>query len=123
MRWFRDHIRRGSWLALIALAINIGLSFGHFHAIGDFRNRLSLQITAIGSPSDGQTQGHHDSDQADLLCPICVAAGALGHVLTAAPPVLPSVIVQSSIDPMIETVLAVPQSPRAAFQSRAPPIS
>jgi hypothetical protein len=33
MRWFRDKIRQGTWLALIALAINLGLSFGHVHAI------------------------------------------------------------------------------------------
>jgi len=33
MRWFRDTISQSTWLALIALAINLGLSFGHFHAI------------------------------------------------------------------------------------------
>jgi hypothetical protein len=41
MRWFRDNIRQGSWAALIALAINLALSFGHVHAI------------------DGKGQGRH----------------------------------------------------------------
>ena len=33
MRWIRDHARQGSWLALFALVLNLGLSFGHIHAI------------------------------------------------------------------------------------------
>src|SRR5260370_28035600 len=32
MKWFRSNIRRGSRLALFALAVQFLLSFGHFHA-------------------------------------------------------------------------------------------
>jgi hypothetical protein len=31
MKWFRSNVRHGSWLALFALAIQVLLSFGHFH--------------------------------------------------------------------------------------------
>jgi hypothetical protein len=125
MRWFRDHIRRGSWLALVALAINIGLSFGHIHAIDGkgLQHRSASQITAVVSPDDRQTPGHHDGDQVDLLCPICMAAGAIGQALSSGPPALPLAPAWSAIDLTIEPVLAVPQSPRAAFHSRGPPIS
>jgi hypothetical protein len=125
MRWFRDHIRRGSWLALVALTINIGLSFGHIHAMDGrgLHHRSASQIAAVVSPDDGQTPGHHDGDQVDLLCPICMAAGTIGHGLSSAPPALPLARSWSSIDLTIEPVLAVPQSPRAAFHSRGPPIS
>jgi hypothetical protein len=125
MRWFRDHIRRSSWLALIALAINIGLSFGHIHAIGGkgLQHRLASQIVAIAQSDHGQTPGTHDGDQADLVCPICMAAGAIGHALNSAPPILPLALAEAPIDLTIEPVLAVPQSPRAAFHSRGPPIS
>jgi hypothetical protein len=124
MRWFRDHIRRGSWFALVALAINLGLSFGHIHAIGvrDFQHRFA-SIAAIASPDDGQAPGHHEGDQADLLCPICMAASAIGHALASAQPALPLTVAESPIDPTIEQDLAVPQPPRAAFQSRGPPVS
>jgi len=124
MRWFRDHIRRGSWFALVALAINLGLSFAHIHAIGgkDFGHRFA-SIAAIASPDDGQTPGHHDGDPADLLCPVCMAAGAIGHALASAPPALPLALAESPIDLTIEHDLAVPQPPRAAFQSRGPPVS
>ena len=33
MKWFRSNIKRGSRLALFALAIQFVLSFGHFHAV------------------------------------------------------------------------------------------
>jgi len=125
MRWFRDHIRRGAWLALLALAINVSLSFGHIHAIDGkgLQHRLASQMAAVVSPDDGQTQGHHDGDGTDLLCPICMAARAVGHALASAPPALPLALAESPINLTIAPVLAVPQSPRAAFYSRGPPIS
>jgi hypothetical protein len=125
MRWFRDHIRRGSWLALLALTINLGLSFGHIHSIDGkgLQHRLASQIAAIAPSDDGQRPGHHDGDPADLLCPICMAAGAIAHALSSAPPSLPLALAEAPIDLTIEPVLAVPQSPRAAFYSRGPPIS
>ena len=125
MGWFRDHIRRGSWFALVALAINLGLSFGHIHAIDHrgFGHPSASQIVAIASPDDGQTPGHHEGDQSDLLCLICMAASAVGHALASAPPALPLALAESQIDLTIERADTVPQSPRAGFQSRGPPIS
>ncbi|MGH6751213.1 MAG: DUF2946 domain-containing protein, partial [Bradyrhizobium sp.] len=32
MKWFRNNVKHGSRLALLALAIQFVLSFGHFHA-------------------------------------------------------------------------------------------
>jgi Protein of unknown function (DUF2946) len=123
MRWFRDHIRRGSWFALIALAINLGLSFGHVHAIegNGFGDRSASQIAAIDSPDDGKGDQH--GGPADLLCPICMVAGAMHHALASAPPALPLTFAESRIDLRIEPDFAVPLWPRAAFYSRGPPIS
>jgi hypothetical protein len=123
MRWFRDHIRRGAWFALIALAINLGLSFGHVHAIDGkgLAHRSAAQIAAIGSPDEGQGDRH--GGPADLLCPICMAASAIGHALASAPPALPVLLAESPIDLSIGPAIAVPLWPRAAFQSRGPPIS
>ena len=33
MNWFGKHLKRGSRLALFALAIQFALSFGHFHGV------------------------------------------------------------------------------------------
>ena len=124
MRWFRSTIRQGTWLALIALAINLGLSFGHFHAIeGKVSGRGIVAAASIASPDDGQKQGTHDDGHADDLCPICMAATAMGNALASTPPALPLEFAAVSIDRTIEPVLLLVEPPRAAFQPRGPPIS
>src|SRR5258705_5472246 len=50
MKWFRSNIRRGSRLALFALAIQFLLSFGHFHGSG-----------AQGAPADAHRSALHDA--------------------------------------------------------------
>jgi hypothetical protein len=43
MKWFRGKIRRGTSLALLALAINLTLSFGHIHLdVRDLPSRHDL---------------------------------------------------------------------------------
>lgn len=120
MRLFRDHIRQGSWLALIALVINLGLSFGHIHAIsGGQRNALVVAVAA----ADGGQPGQHDDGLADDRCPICMAASAFGNALAAAAPALPHPVAHVLVDRAVEPTLAFVEQPKAAFRSRAPPIS
>jgi hypothetical protein len=125
MRWFRDHIRQGSWFALVALAINLALAFGHVHASdGSGAERAGSLIAAIAaSHGDGTTPNHPADHQADYLCPICMAAAAMGAALASTPSVLPVEFSTATIDHAIEQDLRVLQPPRAAFQSRGPPIS
>jgi hypothetical protein len=123
MRWFRNRIRQGTWLALIALAINLGLSFGHFHAIdGTASGRAIAAAASIASPDDGQNQGA-PGDHADYLCPICMAATAMANALVSTPPALPLEFATVSIDRTIESADLLVELPRAAFQPRGPPIS
>jgi Protein of unknown function (DUF2946) len=125
MRWFRDTRRQGSWLALIALAVNLGLSFGHFHAIdGKASGRgIAAVAASIASPDDGQKRGHPNDDHADYLCPICMAATAMANALASMPPALPLEFNNVTIDRTIVSVLALVEPPPAAFQPRGPPIS
>jgi hypothetical protein len=123
MRWFRDNIGHGSWLALIALAINIALSFGHVHAIGGHRSERDLIVASIPSSDSRQTPDHSDDGKADDLCPICMAAAAMGTALASTPPALPVEFADAAIDHAIEHAVAIPPTRRAAFQSRGPPIS
>lgn len=125
MRWFRDHIRQGAWTALIALAINVALSFGHVHALdGEGRGAHSgVLLTAVGSSEAGQNQGHPEDGQADYLCPICVAAAAMATALASTPPAVSVALIAATIDRPLDRALAVVTPQRAAFQSRGPPIS
>jgi hypothetical protein len=125
MRWFRDTLRQGSWLALIALAINLGLSFGHFHAIdGKASGRGIASVAAsIASLDDGQKQGNPHDGHADYLCPICMAATAMANAVGSTPPALPLELDTLTIDRTIVSALVLAEPPRAAFQPRGPPIS
>jgi hypothetical protein len=125
MRWFRNTIRQGTWLALIALAVNLGLSFGHFHAIdGKVSGRaMAAAAASIASPDDGQGQGNSDDSHADYLCPICMSATAIANALTSTPPSLSLDLANVTVDRAIEPAFALAEPPPAAFQSRGPPIS
>src|ERR1019366_1243067 len=123
MRWFRDTIRQGTWLALIALAINLGLSFGHFHAIDGKVSGIAAVAASIASPDDGLKQPNSDDSHADYLCPICMAAAAMANSLASVPPALSLKFADVTIDRTIVSVLVLVEPPRAAFQSRGPPIS
>jgi Protein of unknown function (DUF2946) len=123
MRWFRHHIRQGSWLALVALTINFALAFGHVHPLDGTKAARGTIIAAIASTDDGQTQKHPSDGQADYLCPICMAAAAMGSALAPTPPALPVEFADITVDHAIEYVVAAPRAPPAAFQSRGPPIS
>ena len=125
MRWFRDTIRPSTWLALIALALNLGLSFGHFHAIDAKASGsgVTAVATSTASPDDGQKQGNSDDSHADYLCPICAATTLMASALAAIPPSLSLEFANVTVDRTIETALALVEPSRAAFQPRGPPNS
>ena len=120
MHWFHDHIRQGSLLALIALALNLALSFGHSHAIGGGQHN---GLVAAVAPSDSGRTDHHDQGLADDRCPICMAASAIANALASAPPALAHPCAYTLYDGTAAPAVAFLESSRAAFQSRAPPVS
>jgi hypothetical protein len=124
MRWVRGNLRQGSWLALIALAINLALSFGHVHALdGDGLARHSGSVVAAVTANSDRTPGHSDDSHPDDLCPICVAAAAIATGLAPTPPEIPVEFAVVRIDHGIIPAASFTESRRAAFQSRGPPIS
>lgn len=123
MRWLRGRLQQGSWLALLALAINLALSFGHLHlALRDGRTGGLLRAHATAVQKSGAA-GDHDRSRADDLCPICMAAGALGSALASLPPSLevPIALGVESRDPAPQWTTR--QSAHTAFWSRGPPLS
>jgi hypothetical protein len=124
MRWFRDHIKQGSWLALFALVINFGLVFGHVHGVDRAVTRLGGTLVAtVATPADPANQGQPTDTHPDYLCPICMVAATMASALDTAPPALPIEFAATRIDRVIVSDLSGVPSPRAAFQSRGPPIS
>jgi hypothetical protein len=125
MRRFRDNIKQGSWFALLALTINLALSFGHFHATDGkvVSSGLIAAITSAAAPDEGPKSNHPAEGHVDVLCPICVASSALAHAFAATPPLLPVAFASVTLARTPPPVVALFEPQRAAFQSRGPPLS
>ncbi|WP_084809855.1 hypothetical protein [Bradyrhizobium sp. NAS80.1] len=123
MLWFRKHLRQGSWLALVALAINFMLAFGHVHKSDGTGSERQIAPIAAGAVTNSGHSQNNPADQADYLCPICIAAAAMGTAVAPAPPALAVELTDAVIDRIIAHMRSVPQPTHTAFLSRGPPIS
>lgn len=139
MRWFRKHLRHGSRLALFALAIQFGLSFGHFHGIAaqaapsiqtsqtdadlagarDYAKRDAASETAQRQQPAAPDTDHHTGD----VCAICAVMALAGTVLVAAPPLLELPQAVEFLYRTTDAEFVHLRSVHPAFRSRAPPAS
>jgi hypothetical protein len=121
MKWLRSNARQLSLLALFALALQLGLSFGHHHRV------TALAATAQAAPTlatpTSTPDTDHDQDTPADLCAICATIAMADTLVDAVPPLLtlPHAFVIVPVAPRQET--AAPVSHRNIFQSRAPPLS
>jgi hypothetical protein len=144
MKWFRSNIRLGSRLALLALAIQFLLSFGHFHggsasvASADAKRpglhdgiapaATQLVTADQASPAKRLVRLRTSSDHAPLGhpgedCAICAVMALANTMLDAAPPMLLSPQATVFSYRPVAARFAEPESVRVAFQPRAPPIA
>ena len=120
MKWFRSNIKHGSRLALLALAIQFVLSFGHYHG-----------ASAQAAPSIAQAaiQGHQpasnpDSDQQPAEpCAVCAVMALANAALSATPPVLLLPQAVEFLYLVTDAEFVHLDHSRVAFQPRAPPAS
>jgi len=137
MKWFRSNIKRGSRLALFALAIQFVVSFGHFHAVAaqaaqaiqpdtapfELSHGLAAP-SAVSESAQQQSPSNPGSDQQQSdPCAICAVMALANAVLFATPPIL---LLPQAIEFLYLTTdaeFAHLNSARVAFQPRAPPAS
>jgi isopenicillin N synthase-like dioxygenase len=121
MKWFRSNIKRVSHVALFALAIQLALSFGHFHGVAADAASATQVARSLSTPQPASDQGsgEHPGD----ICAICVVMAMANATLFAAPPivVLPQAAAFAYLTPGTDLVRV--NAVRAGFQPRAPPIS
>jgi hypothetical protein len=120
MNWFRKHVKSGSGLALLALAIQFALSFGHFH--GEMLRAapvLQAALTDVGvqSPAD------RDTDRHGTDCAICAVLSLANNFLSVSAPLLALPQTVALVPPASRAEFAHLSSVHTAFQSRAPPAS
>jgi hypothetical protein len=140
MNWLRSNIRLESRLGLFALAIQFGLSFGHFHGsyahpapatvdvVHFAASDQSLLDRASQVSAPGPVRLKTSSDQVPVDeptddCAICAVMALANAIVVATPPYLlgPRSAAFSYLTTVTEFV--APNSARVAFQPRAPPIS
>lgn len=114
-------MRHGAWLALIALAVNLTLSFGHVHPPVGRDLGKGLQIAAISLADHGGGPGHSDGGQADQVCAICLATAAIANGLAATAPILIVRLSPIVVEPAASAVDFALDTHRASFESRGPP--
>jgi hypothetical protein len=143
MKWVRANIKHGSRLALLALAIQFVVSFGHFHGSSAQAEPAIAAATmqsapvAASSPAPenaalnsaiggghAQPGSSQDPDQQTTdVCAICAVMALANAVLFASPPVL---LLPQAVEFLYLTTDAEfvhLNSARIAFQPRAPPAS
>lgn len=137
MKWFRSNVKHGSRLALVALAIQFALSFGHFHGVavqaapaiqsGPAQPDASRGLPApeaVSQPASRQPAPDRDSGQhPNDGCAICAVIAMANAVLLTTPPVLLLPHAVEFLYLATDAEFAHLNSARVAFQPRAPPIS
>ena len=121
MGWFRGRCRLGGWVALVAIALQLALSFGHVH-----REAFSHASEIAALTVDGSDIGQPDSPAAphdDDYCAICAVLSLLAGTQTADAPALPPPLAVAAVALTPEPEIVRALLGRTAFQSRAPPQS
>ena len=117
MNWVRTHIRNGSTLALFALAIQMLLAFGHYHAGHALAAPRGASIELAQLPSSPV----HDQHAADH-CDICAVISMAGTMLAASPPQLALPLVVDFVRVSAPAEFRDLATIQVAFQPRAPPL-
>jgi hypothetical protein len=123
MNWFRAKVTKLTSFALLALAINLALSFGHIHLEGFRGGETNAGVLLSATSHTKSEQPDQHRGHPDDLCPICMAQASLGAGLAAVAPVLSFGLAYAILAPAFSSDLAIPRRPRANFQSRGPPLS
>jgi hypothetical protein len=118
MRWFRLNLHLGSRSALLALAVQVVLSFGHVH----FYNPApaSRAVVTITSGAVGAL-GHNPDGSLDPDCAICALIQLMANSAPSVAPDLPLPASFGSIQLQASAELISASSPHSLFQARAPP--
>lgn len=120
MRFVRQHRGLG-WLALMALVLQLVLSFGHHHDHAAAHREIAASSNTCAPGSADSCPAHDDDD--DEHCSICwTMALAAAAVLTF--PIVPKALVERAVRTLRPqwTQHVRGSSVPGSFQARAPPV-
>ena len=122
MRWIRTNRRFAGTLALLALALQITLSFGHIH-LRDFAGVPGVAVaqaqpTPASSTGDRGT-GHSTND----YCLICATANLAGTLVLPSQIALALPVASTDTSYMHFRAAFCSRIDHALFRARAPPLA
>ena len=123
MRWVRITRRWSTYLALAAMALQLVLSFGHVHLEKLATDSVIASVAATKAPSSRQGPAQHPASDADDYCAICAAIQLTSSSFLPDAPLLPAPFASRAIEHFSYFSFTFILPPRAAFQSRAPPVA
>jgi hypothetical protein len=125
MRWIRSNRRQGAWWALLAMAIQIIVSFGHAHGIEGFRQGALLPQAAPGIHNQlANDPGDPASKPVRLAfdhCAICEVVNMGASVMPADAPPSGAPVDVSNVQFSPHAEAAPSTVGHLLFQARAPP--
>ena|SRR5437016_4535847 len=119
MRWFRSNVRSGAWFALVAMAIQLALTFGHLHLRVTSAQQVAKAAVTLPDGSSLPIKPR----LADEHCAVCtqIQMAGTGVPAAAASLPLPARFIAARFNVGIEH--EPPSSPPRHFQARGPPIA
>lgn len=127
MGWVHCHRRRGAYLALAALLLQIAVSFGHVDLDGMVGSaHLTLagpqkSVLAQAAVTKASQPGPMQNNGDDGYCPICASIFLVSSSFVSEPPQLPVPDGFERIRHSVSVARGVTPLLRVAFRSRAPP--
>jgi hypothetical protein len=123
MRWVRTNLRYGAWCAVLAMAVQLIVAFGHVHRTDAFRQAGFLLPATTQSAADDPAPPSKPIGLAPDFCAICVVAKIGAAMLPAEAPTVfaPSNNGYFHFPPHAQA--AVGASSHRPFEARGPPFA
>jgi Protein of unknown function (DUF2946) len=121
MGWVHRQKRHGVALALIALAVQIVVTFGHVHLHSGVQNApAAITHSTVRADKNSQTPTPIPGDDEDY-CALCASIFLTSTAFAPAPPQLPLPANFERVEHFSNAAAAVKPRQHLAFRSRAPP--
>jgi hypothetical protein len=104
------------------MALQLVLSFGHIHLEKFASGTAITSVAASKAPSSQQNPAQHPASDAEDYCAICATIHIASSFMQDTP-LLPVPLASRTIEHFGSFNFIFVSPPRAAFQSRAPPLA
>jgi hypothetical protein len=120
MDWFRRHVRLGSHLALLALAIQLALTFSHVH-LGSTAQAHEYFKSAAVNGGGGPTPPKLPAANHASLCAVCTLLQLAASLVCSEAPALAPPQQFNLTPPTAQIILSMAGTSHLPFNARAPP--